>query len=278
MTLHKTCLGLVLVALVSPVWAQSKLLATGGALQVEGQSGGGVVPWAVISGYGDVGEWGGTAAYTRVSVDDFQLDVTSASVGFNNRFELSYSLQVLDVQPLDLTIKQEVVGAKLRLAGDLVYGSWPQLSAGVQYKHNRDFDVPQALGADDNSGIDYYLAASRLWLDALAGHNVFANATIRWTDANQIGLLGFGADGRSDYSLEFETTLGVFMSRHLAVGIEYRQKPNRLSAVREQDWWDVWLGWFPNKRFTAVLAHSDLGDIAGLTDQSGWYLSIQVNQ
>lgn len=271
-------LGFILVACVSPAWAQSKLLATGGALQVEGQAGGGLVPWAVISGYGDVGEWGGAASYTRVNVDDFQLDVTSASVGINNRFEVSYSLQVLNVKPLDLTIKQDVVGAKLRLAGDLIYGRWPQLSTGIQYKHNRDFDVPQALGARDNSGIDYYLAFSRVWLDAIAGHNLLANATLRWTDANQIGLLGFGADGSADYELEFETALGLFLNRHVALGVEYRQKSNRLNAVREQDWWDIWLGWFPNKRFTAVLAYTDLGNIAGFNDQSGWYLSVQVNQ
>lgn len=254
--------------------ADSKLLATGGATSFEGQAGGGIVPWAVISGYGDSGEWGGAAALTRVGVDDFQLDVRAVSAGIENRLEFSASRQHLEVLPLDLTISQDVFGAKVRLAGDLVYERLPQVSLGMQYKRNRDMAVPTALGAAEGSGVDVYLAASKLWLNGLLGRNLFANVTLRSTAAHQTGLLGFG-DKRE---LQLEASAGIFLNRQWVLGVEYRQKPDNLAAVREEDWSDVFVGWFPGKRFAAVFAWTDLGSIAGLPGQGGWYLSLQLNR
>lgn len=45
----------------------NKLLLTGGLSQVEGSAGGGLVPWAVIGGYGTRDEIGANAFYTRQS-------------------------------------------------------------------------------------------------------------------------------------------------------------------------------------------------------------------
>lgn len=265
--------ALLSMGLATATHADSKLLATGGATSFEGQAGGGIVPWAVISGYGDSGEWGGAASLTRVGVDDFQLDVRSVSIGIENRLEFSASRQHLEVMPLDLTISQDVFGAKLRFAGDLVYTRLPQLSLGMQYKRNRDMTVPTALGAAAGSGVDLYLAASKLWLNGMLGRNLFANVTLRSTAAHQAGLLGFG----DERELQLEASAGVFLNRQWVVGVEYRQKPDNLAAVAEDDWSDVFIGWFPGKRFAAVLAWTDLGSIAGQSGQGGWYLSLQLN-
>tara|TARA_R110001599_G_scaffold353463_1_gene592961 strand:+ start:3337 stop:4176 length:840 start_codon:yes stop_codon:yes gene_type:complete len=256
--------------------SHSKLLATGGATQIEGQAGGGIVPWAVISGYGDTGEWGVAAAFTRVNVDDLQLNIASINASVDNRVEFSFSRQELDVKPLDLQIRQDIFGAKISLAGDVLYGSVPQISLGMQYKKNRDFDVPASLGADSDSGVDIYFSSTRLWLNALLGRNVLANGTLRWTEANEVGLLGFGNAKGKGYSMQIETSVGLFISRHWVVGVEYRQMPNNLDGVREQDWWDAFVGWFPNKYVAVVAAYSDLGNVAGLPDQSGLYLSLQL--
>lgn len=268
--------GIAILVLFLPlaVQADSRLLATGGASSIEGQAGGGIAPWAVISGYGDVGEWGGALGLGRVSVDDFQLDVQSVSVGLENTLEFSVSRQDLEVAPLGLNIRQDVFGAKARLAGDLIYGAMPQLTAGLQYKRNRDMAVPSALGAARDSGTDLYLAAGKLWLNGVLGRNVFANGTLRWTAAHQTGLLGFD----EQRELVAEGSVGVFLNRHWVIGAEYRQKPDQLQSVTEDDWADVFVGWFPNKRFAAVFAWTELGDIAGLASQSGWYLSLQLSQ
>jgi hypothetical protein len=260
------------------VAADSKLLATSGGQQIEGQAGGGIVPWALLAGYGDVGEWGVSGAATRVRVDDFQLDVAGVALSFNNRLELSLARQDLEVQPLGLDLRQDILGGKLRLGGDLIYGSLPAISAGFQYKRNRDSAVPFALGAQDDEGIDFTLSASRLWLGAIAGRNLFANATLRRSEANQLGLLGFGSVNGDDSRWVAEGSLGVFLNRHWVFGVEYRQKPDLLQSVKEDAWKDVFLGWFPNKRFSLIGAYTDLGSIAGLADQTGFYLSLQITQ
>ncbi|MEE3191298.1 MAG: DUF3034 family protein, partial [Pseudomonadota bacterium] len=42
---------------VADVNAGSRLIATSGVTQLEGGAGGGLTPWAVISGYADEGEY-----------------------------------------------------------------------------------------------------------------------------------------------------------------------------------------------------------------------------
>ena len=274
-------LVLFLLALVGPhsAFAQpgSRILATSGATQLEGSAGGGIVPWAVISGYGSDTEIGGSAFYTRVSVDDFDLWSAGVAVGVNNRFELSVARQHLDVTPLDLSIEQDIFGAKYRVVGDLIYGALPQVSVGLMHKRNSDMTVPRLLGADSDNGTDVYVSASKLWLGAAGGYNVLLNGTLRHTEANQGGLLGFGSADGGRGELVVEGSAALFLNHNLAVGLEYRQKPNQL-ALKEQDWMDAFVGWFPNKRVAVVLAYAELGDIAGLQDQAGWYLSLQLTQ
>jgi hypothetical protein len=264
------CLGL-------PAVADSKLLATSGGLMFEGQAGGGIVPWALIAGYGDEGEFGGAFALTQVRVDDFELLTVGGAVGIGNRFELGAAQQRLRVQPLNLTIRQDIVSAKVRAFGDAVYGSLPAVTAGVQFKHNRDAAIPYLLGADDDEGVDLVISAGKLWLDGFAGRNVFGNLTLRNTNANQTGFLGFGSD-RDDREWVAEGSLGVFLSRRWVVGVEYRQKPDNLGPVEEDPWLDAFVGWFPNKRVSVIGAWADLGAIAGLPDQTGFYVSLQLTR
>ncbi|HEY3056713.1 MAG TPA: DUF3034 family protein, partial [Thermoanaerobaculia bacterium] len=45
----------------------ARLLATGGLTQIEGSAGGGIVPWAVLSGYATEDQNGGTGFLTYVA-------------------------------------------------------------------------------------------------------------------------------------------------------------------------------------------------------------------
>lgn len=259
--------------------ADSKLLATSGAQSFEGQAGGGITPWALIAGYGDVGEWGGSLAMSDLRLDDFDLQVVGLAASYGNRVEVSAARQTLDVNPLGLEIEQDVVSVKARIAGDAIYGAIPAITIGAQHKHNRNFAVPSLLGAKRDSGTDLTASVGKLWLNGLLGRNIYTNLTLRHTEANQTGFLGFGnQNGSGDGRVVFEAATTVFLNRRLAVGFEYRQKPNNLDAVKEDDWMDVFVAWFPNKRVSLVGAYTDLGDIAGLEDQSGLFFSLQVTQ
>lgn len=253
----------------------SRVVATGGGTMIEGSAGGGIVPWAVINGYGSSGEWSATAMATGVYVDDFTLKVIGASLSFDNRFELSAARQTFDLDTMGGELGQDIFGVKYKLAGELLYTAMPQITLGAQYKRVDDFTIPQAVGARDDWGLDLYVAASKVFFDAIAGRNVLLNGTVRATKANQTGLLGFGTQANHDYQFVFEASAAVLLTDNVALGIEYRQKPDELAFAREDDWQDVFLAWFINKHLSVVTAYANLGSIAGFEEQRGWYLSVE---
>lgn len=265
-------LGLLLSSSFSGLASDGKLLATPGVSQIEGSGGGGIVPWAQLAGYASEDEFSVNGFCSRADVTDYTLDVCGAQVNLFNRVELSYAQQRFDVPALDTEIDQSITGAKIRLYGDIVYSDWPQLSVGIQHKSLDDGAVATLVGAQDTSGTDYYLAASKLHLGAVGGLNWFWNVTTRYSEANQLGLLGYGG-ANDDAKILFEGSTAVFLSRSVAVGIEYRQKSNNLN-LGEQDWKDLFVAWMPNKHVSVTAAYLDLGSIAGASDQTGWYLSV----
>jgi hypothetical protein len=66
----------------------------------------------------------------------------------------------------------------------------------------------------------------------------------------------------------------VLLSRQLVLGIEYRQKPDNLPGLEEEDAMDVFVAYIPNKQFNLTAAWVDLGTIAGAENQRGPYLSL----
>ncbi|HET8799791.1 MAG TPA: DUF3034 family protein [Marinobacter sp.] len=282
-------IGLTVCALTVPA-AQadigSRIWATGGVTTIEGSAGGGLVPWALLGSYASDQEWGGTLALSRVKTDDYTLSVTGVGLNWHNRVELTLARQTLDLDSLVFTLKngfgleqdelsQDILGAKVRLAGDVLYSPWGQWSAGVQYKRQRDFTVPEAIGARDDSGTDVYLGGSKLFFAAVFDRNLLVNATARATRANQGGLLGFGGDRNNGYQVMAEGSVGLFINRQWLVGAEYRQKPDNLGFATEDDWWDLFVAWVPDRRLAVTAALVNLGDVATLESQQGVYLSLQ---
>jgi hypothetical protein len=259
----------------------NRLLATGGVMQVEGSAGGGAVPWALIAGLGTDAQIGGSAFCTNARQQSFELRSCGLALGFHDRVEISYAKQRFDLDEIipGKSISVDVIGAKVRLLGDAVYDQdrWhPQLSFGLQYKKNQDFDlVPALLGARDDADVDFYLAATKVYLAGPFSRTWLLNATVRATRGNQFGILGFGGDRKAGRSLNAELSAAVFVSDSVVVGAEFRQKPDNLVSFEEQDFWDGFLAWFPDKHVSATLAYTDLGRIAMKPGQHGWYVSLQ---
>jgi len=261
--------------------AGSRLLATSGATTVEGTAGGGLTPWAMLAGYGDHDEFGCAAAYGNASTDDYALQTISAACTYDNRIELSFSRQALDLDglipllglPANQQLRQNVFGAKMRLFGDIVYAPFGQLSAGVTLKDNDDKALVRATGATRTRDTEFYVTGGKLFIDGPFGQMAFLNVGARWTRANQTGLLGFGGDRERSRGVHGEIAAAIFPRRDFAVGFEYRQKPDNLSFAGEQNWRDVFVAWFPNKYASVVVAWVDLGSIGTLSDQQGLYAS-----
>lgn len=219
------------------------------------------------------------------------------------------------LDPTGTEIEMDIYGAKLKLFGDAVFAqdSWlPQVAVGVQHKRNRDFGsgvmvpylgdvgIPALLGARDSSGTDYYLSATKVVLGVPAGRNLLLNGTLRATRANAFGLLGFGRevinpldgerlDGSNSYRLEYEASAALFLTPTIVVGAEYRTQSNRLAdqpvlgllgapdLAREDDVYDLFIAWLPNKNLAITAAWVNLGNLPFQSSSQAAYLSLQAS-
>jgi hypothetical protein len=277
-----------------------KLLLTGGVSTVEGAAGGGLSPWAVIGSQATGGETGVSAYASRAETKDYRLNAYGVAVGLRDRVELSVGHQDFNTGITGtllglpgLHLKQNILGAKLRVAGDAVLNSdsqMPQIAVGVQHKRldSSGLDTTLAALGAKRSGTDVYLSATKLFL----AQGLLVNGTLRATKANQNGLLGFGATlGGADNGYEFmpELSVAYLLSKRVAVGFEYRAMPDKLrragagaglgDGLRAGAWKDLFIAWAPSKNVSLTLAYVDLGTIVpattGQKKQTGAYLSTQ---
>lgn len=272
-----------------------KLLLTGGVSGIDGAAGGGLTPWALIGSYAAAGEHGATAYATRAATRDYTLLAYGAALAWHDRVEVSLARQRLhagdNLAPLgvrNLTLMQDIVGVKLRVFGEAVLDSdtlLPQIAVGVLHKRSDAGALAPTLygvlGAR-RRGSEVYVSATKLFL----APGALVNATLRATKANQNGLLGFGGARSDAVRVLPEVSLAWLVGRGLAVGAEARAKPDHLNdsvlgrgALREDDWFDVFVVWAPNKRVSLTAAWVDLGRIAPAVQprrQRGAYLSVQL--
>lgn len=295
--LAKKCIYFIMPVMLASLGAQAqslawpdsgKLTATGGVTQLEGAGGGGLTPWALITAYGSADSYGVNAHITEVNTQDYRLKTYGIALGFADKLELSLAKQEFKgrLAPLDqLAIEQDIIGIKLKLTGDAVVDQdklMPQIALGTMIKRNLGIAGLSALGvtnvkqlgAQNDHGVDYYVSATKLYLE----QSLLLNATIRLTRANQMGLLGFGGDKSNHYQAMLETSAAYLINRKLAAGAEYRMKPRNLRLDNEKDYYDVFMAWFPSKNVSLTAAYATLGDITIFNPktQRGWYVSLQV--
>ncbi len=258
-----------------------KLVLTNGVTTIEGTSGGGIATWATIAGRELDRGIGVSGHVTIIELPDYGWQSHGVSLGIMNRVELSYARQNFDTRDVGAALgigqgyrlNQDVFGAKLRLFGDVVYGQpmLPQVSVGVEHKRNLDGPIALAVGAADDRGTDYTLSATKLFL----AHSLLVNATARYTEANQNGLLGFGSAAGEGHSLQFEGSLAYQLSRRAVIGAEIRTKPDNL-GLGEDDWFDLFAAYAVTDNVTVTAAYADLGSIATFENQRGAFLSAQL--
>ncbi len=299
-----------------------KVLATGGVITVDGAGGGGITPWATISGYGTRDGINGGLHYTWVYLPDYTLNSYGFTAGFYDRLELSYAKSVLPtgstfdtvglaaqsagletgIDPFNTTIKMDIIGAKLRLFGDAVYtsDSWiPQVSVGALYKENKNEVLLNTLQAAKSKDWEAYLVATKV----LFPISTLVSATARYTNANQTGLTGFGGPDGDDKEVRFEASIAHLLAKNTAFGFEYQQHGSNLDGysvqaegqdltsvvgasaigpgqtlkqLPEDDWYDMFFAYFPNKNISLVFAYAMLGNITLTPEQHGFYISMHA--
>ena len=328
-----------------------KVLATPGVQMTDGAAGGGITPWAVIAGYETRDGINGNVHYTYVNLPNYSLNSIGASIGFFDRFEISYTNDVLPtgstfdtvglvtntlngllsdptlgpvlntlgltgtadtgIRPWNTTIRMNVVGAKLRVFGEAIYDSdnlIPQVSIGGFYKWNANKQLLKTLGADKADDWEAYISATKIFFPI----DTLINVTVRYSSANQTGLVGFGGPNGNHKTFRPEVSVAYLLAKNTAIGGEWQQHSSNLSSVhlgglnlssitnnpllsalpvtgttlgalsttltqQESDWYDAFVAFFPNKHLSITMAYAMLGNITLTPSQNGYYISLQAS-
>jgi hypothetical protein len=285
------------------LFGSGKLLATGGVTELEGAGGGGITPWALITGYGTDRQIGASAFGTYAGTSELAVTDGGVAVGLFNRVELSFAHLNLNTgsalsQPVlnavnhgSNNISENIEGLKVRLFGDAVYDKYvPEVSGGVLFQQSDNKTLVTAIGAKTD-GETYYLAATKVLFNVLFGRDVLLDADIIGTNANQLGLLGFGsgngsANPNNSLHAEFAGSAAVLITRSLVLGGDFRTMPMNMKSVgKASNWGDVFLAYFPMKGVSIVGAYAMLGSVAPAVDaipgrtrnENAFYVSAQLS-
>tara|TARA_R110001592_G_scaffold6045_8_gene32814 strand:- start:72 stop:1121 length:1050 start_codon:yes stop_codon:yes gene_type:complete len=236
-----------------------KVLATGGVSIIDGAGGGGITPWATITGYGTDQGVNGNIHYTYAPLANYTLHSIGVAAGFWDRFELSYTKSTLTtgstfdtvglvfdtvggltgalagtpintgIEPFNTTIEMDIIGAKVRVWGEAIYDSdslMPQIAVGGFYKDNKNDDLLRTLGADKTKDWEAYISATKIFFPI----NTLVNITARYTAANQTGLVGFGGPDGSDKEIRPEVSLAYLLRKDTVIGVEWAKHGDNLDG------------------------------------------------
>lgn len=300
-----------------------KVLATGGVSMVDGAGGGGITPWATITGYETRDGVNGDIHYTYVNLPNYSLNSIGAAVGLFDRVELSYANDSLPtgstfntvglltdgvlglntgIKPWNTTIGMNVFGVKVRLFGEAIYDSdnlIPQVSVGAFYKRNNNPTLIKTLGAAKADDWEAYVAMTKIFFPI----STLVNVTLRYTSANETGLVGFGGPDGDKKQIRPEVSVAYLLNKGTAIGAEYQKHGNNLNGQSvnlaglnltgltsliggnlgttltqsDSDWKDIFVAFFPNKNLSLTLAYAMLGQITLTPHQNGFYASVQAS-
>jgi hypothetical protein len=253
---------------------------------IDGQAGGGLVPWALLSS-------GPTVAVTHLGTPKLNINSLAVNTSFANMTEVSYARNMLSITGSTLpasadTVNVDNFGLKVKLND--MSDSMPQFALGLVYKNTSGNLYDNALKAAgiNKSGTDVYAAASKIV--NIGGKNVLLNGVLRASKANQMGLLGSTggttAGSKNSYSIKPELSVEVFAADNVIVGAEYRAQPSNGvvatdGTLHQNAAYDFHIVYVANKNFTLTAAYTNLGQVApgytGSNKQDGMLLQGQVN-
>ncbi len=298
--LPKSCIAAVLLLASSMgnagLYNDGKVLATGGVSMIDGAGGGGITPWATITGYATRDGINGDVHYTYAPLANYTLHSVGAAVGIFDRFELSYSKSNLTtgstfdtvglvadtvggvtgellgvpietgIEPFNTTIEMDIFGAKLRVFGEAIYDSdnlIPQIAVGAFYKKNKNKELLTTLGAAETDGWEYYISATKIFFPI----NTLVNITARYTSANQTGLVGFGGPDGDDMEVRPEISLAYLLRKDTVIGVEWAQHGDNLNGQ------SVNIAGLDLGQLQPILDTAGLGNLSGTLTQneSDWF-------
>jgi len=253
---------------------------------IEGSSGGLITPMAYLCNAGAKGSVSSlpSVAYTFINLGSKRLQVVSVTQVFWNRVELGYAYNHFGVGSLF----DDVRAAGLNMGRDHVHlhhfnvrvnmlpeNSFdmplPAVTGGVHFKYNdgiKSIDrnlggAFRTIGYRSDNGVDYTLTATKMFPTLAIGRPVVVTGGLRFSNAAQLGLLGFGGE----HNVTFEGSVAYLPIDQLCLAYEFRGKNNPYSVIPQligkEDNWHAWsASWIVNKHLTITGVLGALGNIA----------------
>ena len=302
-------------------------------LNIEGEGGGAIVPWAYTSNASKDGGVGMPAAsiWTWVS-DSYTINFWPVAVSIGDRIELGFAYQNLDISTLKSDLRDDsyvALGGAARLDAELdnlqmitahakfqfvkESENWPAMAVSVSYKKALDVDelddnlsddaravlgagapkVLKYMGVDDDDGFEVNLMATKLWKTKIPLLTAF---NLRYTQANQLGFLGFS----DDWSLNPEFTLAILPESNVAIGVEFRYKPDELKSVndylnangggavaatgnlndysfKEDHFVDFFVAYLPTPNLTIAAGVANIGNVVHRDTKAIWAFNVNYD-
>ncbi|WP_298136626.1 DUF3034 family protein [Acidiferrobacter sp.] len=299
-----------------PLIAATALMASQAAMalpiMIEGAGGGGLNPWALIANGSSKHIVTPAVFGTFGTTPEYDLYSAGVNLSISKYAEVYYTHQYMGLPesmtatldsgvksgflPTDVTnlnsVEQDIIGGKLQV----YHGSGliPAIAVGMNY-HMTSAPLPLALTAHAN-GADYYVTGTGIY--PLLGSHIVLNADLYITRSNYLGLLGQGGADHRSYSAQGGASVGYFVAKDVVVGAEWRSFPgNNLAAaqaylatqmadpgvdMKQSDWYDGFIAYMPNPKFSVVAAILDLGNMANIppdsnnANQNGFYVSMNA--
>ena len=275
-------------------------------LNIEGEGGGGISPWAYLINPPEKGKMIGKpsiAAWQWIG-NGYNFTFQSIAMNLFNRVELGFGVMDLDISEmrddlfsattLDLNedhVRVFHIHAKVLALNESEYIPAVAFSAG--YKWNTEMDeldkrlggVFSSIGYDNDSSAEFTAVATKTIPWAIP---TIVSAGVRLSRGHQLGLLGFS----NKWSANFESTIAILPSEKVAVGFEYKQKPDRMQSLgslglntgRQQDFTfreDDFIDWFfcymPTSKLSFIIAWATIGNVIHTEVESIFAFNVKLD-
>jgi hypothetical protein len=231
-----------------------------------------------------------TAGYTFVRAGTKTIQEVHVSQTFYRRIELGYTMNTVDLGDFPRDVRratgvdigfQHVVLHNFNLRGLVIEeGKYnPAVTAGATFKYNPDVQTidrrlgggVRALGMARSNSTDFTLTATKTVIEPLLKRPLILTGGIRFSEAAQLGYLGFG----DTYRMTGEGSVVYLITDWLGVAYEYRQKKNPYDTLgrlvgKEGAWQAVDVAFIVNEHITFAVGWLCTGNVANGRVDNGW--------
>jgi hypothetical protein len=264
---------------------------------VDGQGGTLLVPMAYLINCESPGTVVGmpTAGYTFVAAGTKTVEEVHLSQTYFRRIEFNYTMGTLQLGDFPRDVRRatgvdigfdDVVLHNFNLRGIVIEeGPYnPAITAGVTFKYNPDVKVidqrlhggVSALGLAKDNSEDYTITGTKTLIEPCFHRPVMLTGGIRFSEAAQLGYLGFG----DTYRMTGEGSIVYLPTDWLGLAYEYRQKKDPYSTLgtlvgKEGAWQAIDAAFIVSPHMTFAVGWLCAGNVANGRVDNGWGFQIK---